>query len=163
MEVDQGPQGQGTPPNTAFDDGLTPSTIRGHTTVGPTGSTRTDNYFPLLYTESQETDHTNVNANHRPPIHEDTRNADLAAAAAAATTEAGDMEAEAAAANAAELIARLAAEAKAAAAAEAAAVEAASKVTGVQTCALPISLPLPQQLPSPRPWCPRGLVVAGWR
>jgi len=108
MEVDQDPQKQGTPPGTPFDDGFTPSTTRGNTTTDPTGSIRTENYFTPLYTESQETDHTNVNANQRPPIHEATRDEDLAAVAATAETEADDIEAEAAAANAAELIARLA-------------------------------------------------------
>ena len=63
MEMDQDPQGQGTPPGTPLEDGFTPSTTRGHTTMGPTGSVRTDNYFTPLYTETQETDHTNVNAN----------------------------------------------------------------------------------------------------
>ena len=79
--------------------------------MGPTGSVRTENYFTPLYTETQETDHTNVNANQRPPTHGDTRDADLAAIAAAAATDADDTEAEAAAANAVDLIARLAAEA----------------------------------------------------
>jgi len=127
MEVDQDPQGLGTPLGTPFDDGFTVSTTRGHTTVEPTGSIYTDNYFTPLYTESQETDYTNVNANQRPPTHEDTRDADLATAAAATATEVDDMKAEAATANAAELIARLAAEAEAAAVAEAAATEAAAK------------------------------------
>ena len=111
MKVDQDPHGQGTPPGTPFDDGFTPSTTLGHITVGPTGTIRTDNYFTHLYTEPQETDHTNINANQRPPTHEDTRGANLAATAAAAATEADDMEAGAASANAAHLIARLAAKA----------------------------------------------------
>ena len=110
MEMGQDPQGQSTPPGTPFEDGLTPSTTRGHTTKGPTGSIRADNYATPLYTETQETDHTNVNANHPPPSHEATRDANLAAAEAAATTNADDIEAEAAAADAADLIARLAAE-----------------------------------------------------
>ena len=63
MEVDHDPQGQGTLPSTPFDDDFTPSTARRHTTMGPTGSVRTENYFTPLYTESQEVDHTNVNAN----------------------------------------------------------------------------------------------------
>ncbi len=119
MDVDQDPQGHGTPPSTPFDDGFTPSTTRGHTTVASTGSVRTENYFTPLYTESQETDHTNVNANQQPPTHEDTKNAYMAADAAAAAAEADATEAEVAAANAAELIARLAAEAEESAAAEA--------------------------------------------
>jgi hypothetical protein len=69
--------------------------------MGPTGSVRAENYFTPLYTESQETDHTNVNANQRPPTHADTRDADLAVAAATAATEADAMEEEAASANAA--------------------------------------------------------------
>ncbi len=115
MEVDQDPQEQGTPPGTPFDGSLTPSTTRGNTAADPTGSIHTENYFTPIYTESQETDQANVNANQRPPIHEDTRDEDLAADAAAAATEADDMEADAAAANAAEVIARLAAGAEAAA------------------------------------------------
>jgi len=63
MEVDQDPQGQGTPSGTPFDDGFTSSTTQAHTTTDPTGSVRTENYFTPLYTESQETDHTNVNTN----------------------------------------------------------------------------------------------------
>jgi len=63
MEVDQDYQGQGTPLGTPFEDGFTPATTRGHTTMGPTGSVHTDNYFTPLYTETQETDHTNDNAN----------------------------------------------------------------------------------------------------
>ncbi len=109
MEVDQDPQGQGTPLGTPFDDGFTPSTTRGNTTADPTGSIRPENYFTPLYTESQETDQTNVNAIQRPPIHEDIGDEDSAVAAASAVTEADDMEAEAAATNASELIARLAA------------------------------------------------------
>jgi len=109
MEVDQDSQGQGTPPGTSFEDGFTPSTTRGHATMGPTGSVRTDNYFTPLYTEIQETEHTNVNANRPPSTHGDTRDANLAAAEAAAIANADDTEAEATAADAADLIARLAA------------------------------------------------------
>ena len=105
MEMDQDLQGQGTPPGTPFEDDFSPSTTRGHTTMDPTGSVRTDNYFTPLYTETQETDQTNVNANQPSPTHGDTRDADLAAAEAAASPDADDMEAEAAAADAANLIA----------------------------------------------------------
>jgi hypothetical protein len=101
MEMDQDPQGEGTPLSTPFDDDFTPSTTRSHTTMDPTGSVRTENYFSILYTESQETYHTKVNANQRPPTHDDTRDADLATAAASAAIEADAMEAEAAAATAA--------------------------------------------------------------
>ncbi len=62
MEVDQDSQGQGTPPGTPFEDGFTLSTPRGHTPMGPKGSVCTDNYFTALYTETQDNDHTNVNA-----------------------------------------------------------------------------------------------------
>jgi hypothetical protein len=96
--------------------------------MSPTGSVRTENYFTPIYMESQETDHTNVNANQRTPTHEDTRYADLANVAAATATEVDAMEAGAEAAIAAELISRRAAEAEAAAVAEAAAAEAAAKV-----------------------------------
>jgi electron transfer flavoprotein alpha subunit len=130
MEVDQDPQGQGTPLGTPFEDGFTPSTTHGNTTADPSGSIRTENNFTPLYTESQETDHTNVNANQRPPpIHEDTRNENLADVAAAAETEADDIEAEAAVANATDLIARVAAEVEAAAVAEATSAEAVAKAT----------------------------------
>jgi len=134
MDVDHDPQEHETPPDTPFDDGLTPSTARGYTSVDPTGGVHTENFSTPLYTESQATDHTNVNTNQQPPTPAATRDAEMAAVAAAATAEAeastttgvvemkaaDDMETDAATADAAELIARLAAEAEAAAAAEAA-------------------------------------------
>jgi len=61
MDVDQDLQERGNPPGTPFDDGFTPSNTRGYTTVDPTGRVHTENYFIPLYTESQETDHANVN------------------------------------------------------------------------------------------------------
>jgi hypothetical protein len=67
MEVEQDPQEQGTPPGTPFDDGCTPPTTRGHTTADPAGSVHTENCFTPFYTESQATDHTNVNTNQQPP------------------------------------------------------------------------------------------------
>ncbi len=79
---------------------------RGHTTTGPTGSVRTDNYFTPSYTETQETNHTYVNANQQPPTQGDTKEADLTATEAAASANADDTEAEAATADAADLIAR---------------------------------------------------------
>jgi hypothetical protein len=60
--------------------------------MGPTRSVRMDNYFTLLYTETQETNHSNDNANQPPPTHGDTRDADLAAAEAAATSIADGMD-----------------------------------------------------------------------
>ena len=92
MKVDEDPQGQETPPGTPFEDGFTPSTTRGNTTADPTSGVNTENFFTPLYTESQETDHTNVNTNqHTPaPIRtrlETIRDAELAVAAAAAAAE----------------------------------------------------------------------------
>jgi hypothetical protein len=101
----------------------------------PTESVRTDNYFTPLYTETQETDHTTVNANLPPPIHEDTRDAYVTAAEAAATTNVDDTEAEAVPADVADFIARLTAEASAAEVAEvaeAAATEAAANAAARQ-------------------------------
>ena len=61
MDVDQDPQEQGTPPGTPFDDCFTPSMTRGYSTTDPTGRVHTEKYFTPLYTESQSTDHTNIN------------------------------------------------------------------------------------------------------
>ena len=94
MDVDQDPLGQGTPLGTPFNDGLTPSTTRG-TTTDPTGSVHTKNYFTPLYTESQATDHTNVNTEQQ-PTPAATRDAKMAVVEAA-----GEAEAEASAAIAA--------------------------------------------------------------
>jgi hypothetical protein len=52
--------------------------------MDPSGSVRTDNYFTPLYKETQETEHSNDYANQPPPTHEDTKDADLTAAEAAA-------------------------------------------------------------------------------
>ena len=95
MEVDQNSQGQGTPPGTPFDDGLTPST----TSADPAGSVRTENYFTPLYMEPQATDHTNVNTNQQSPTPEDTRDAHMATPAASEAVESDAVEAEAAAVN----------------------------------------------------------------
>ena len=110
MEVDHDSQGQGIPTGTPFEDGFTPSMTRGHTTMSPTGSVHTDNYFTPFYTETRETDHTNVNASQQLPTHGNTGDTDLGAAEVAATSNADDTEAEAATADAVDLIARLAAE-----------------------------------------------------
>ena len=48
MEVDQDLPDQGTPPDTPFEEGFTPSTTRGHTTTIPTGHARTDSYYTPL-------------------------------------------------------------------------------------------------------------------
>ena len=63
MGADHDPMEQGTPPGTPFDEGFTPSTIRGQTSADPTGSVHTEKYFTPLYTESQATDYTNANTN----------------------------------------------------------------------------------------------------
>jgi len=68
MDVDQDLQEQGTPPGTPFDEGFTPSTARGYTSMDPTGGVQTKNSFTPLYTESQEMDHTNVNTNQQSPV-----------------------------------------------------------------------------------------------
>jgi len=87
MDVDRDPQGRGTPPGTPFDEGYIPSTTRGKTTAGATGSVHTENYFTLLYNESQTTDHSNVNINQQPPTPETPRDVEMAVAAEAATAE----------------------------------------------------------------------------
>ena len=73
MDVDQNPEGQGTPPDTPFDDRFTPSTIRGNTSAAPTGGVQMENFFTPLYTGSQKTDHANVNTNQRSPAPTRTR------------------------------------------------------------------------------------------
>jgi len=75
MDVDQDLQEQGTPPGTPFDEGFTPSTAIGHTSVDPTGGVQTENFFTPLYTKSQETDLTNVNTNEQAPTPADNQDA----------------------------------------------------------------------------------------
>jgi hypothetical protein len=163
MDVDRDPQGRGTPPDTSFDEGYTPSTTRGQTTAGATGSVHTESYFTPLYNESQTTDHSNVNINQQPPTPKTTRDVEMAAAAeeaaavakesastydaemeASASMEAeatstvelqttNDTEAEAAAANVAEFVARLATETEAATTDEAASIKAGSKAAATAT------------------------------
>ena len=142
MDVDQGPQEQGTPPGTPFDDGFTPSTTRGQTSTDPNRGVHTENVFTPLYTESQETGRTNVYTNQQPPTLAATLDAEMAVAAAAATAKAkvspatvavemetaDKKEAEAAAADAAELIARLTSETEAAPAADDAATKATNEM-----------------------------------
>ena len=67
MDVDHDLFEQDTHPSTPFDDGFTPSTTTCNTSADPTGGFHTENFFTPLYTESQETDHTNVNTNQRTP------------------------------------------------------------------------------------------------
>ena len=93
MYVDQDPQGQETPSGAPFEDGFTPSTTRGKPTTDPTGGVNTENFFTPLYTEFQETDHTNVNTNQQTPAPirtrlEAIRDAELPVAAAVAAAEA---------------------------------------------------------------------------
>ena len=131
MDGDLDPQEQETPPGTPFDDGFTPSTTTGYTSTDPTGGVHTESFFTPIYTESQETDHANVNTNYQPPTPAATRDAEMAADAAAAVAEAkasaaatvdseaaDAMEAEAATADATTFIARLVVEAEAAASAK---------------------------------------------
>jgi hypothetical protein len=127
MDVNHDPHAQETPPSTPFDDGFTPSTTKGYTSADPTRKIHTENFFTPLYTEPRVTDHANANTKQQSPAPtrtslEATRDAKLAADAAAAAAEAKasvaaaaaemeyveEMEAEAAASDAAKLIARLA-------------------------------------------------------
>ena len=127
MDVDQDTMGQGTPPGTPFDEGFISSTTRGQPSAATTRGVHTEILYIPLYTESQETDHTNVNTAQQPPAPTNTLDADMAVAAAAeaeaAKLEAAanaarqltdDHEAEAAAAAAAAFISRLAAKTEAA-------------------------------------------------
>ncbi len=90
MDVDQDFPEQGTPPGTPFEEGFTPTTVRGQTSAdSPPKGVYTENYFTPLYDESQASDHSNVNTNRQRPTPIRTRNeairdAKLAAAAAAA-------------------------------------------------------------------------------
>ena len=90
MEVDQDIPEQGTPPGTPFEEGLTPSNTQGQTT-NPTGGVYTQNYYTPFYDESQVSDRSTgiTNRQHPAPIrtrNEAIRDAELAAAVAAATT-----------------------------------------------------------------------------
>ena len=83
MDVDQDTMERGTPSGTPFDEGFIPSTTKGQPSVATTMGVYTENLYTPLYTESQETDHTNVITAQQSPTPTDTRNADMAAAAAA--------------------------------------------------------------------------------
>ncbi len=120
MDVDQDTPEQGTPPGTPFNESFTPSTTRGQPSVNPTRRVHTKNLFTPLCTESQKTDHTNVNTNQQPPIPTDTRDGEMdvaaaakaegsepAAAAATKRQATDDMEVEATAAESVVIIARL--------------------------------------------------------
>ena len=63
MDVDQDPQGQTTP----FDDGYTTTTNKGASFADTTVRVQTGNFYIPLYTESQETSHTNVNTSQQTP------------------------------------------------------------------------------------------------
>ena len=82
MDVDQDPQEQGTSPRTPFDDGFPPSTTRLNASADHTSGVHTKHFFTSIFTESQETDHTNVNTNQQPLTPEATRDAKPAVATA---------------------------------------------------------------------------------
>ena len=48
LDVDQDPRELETPLGTPFDDGFTPSTTKGNTSVDPTGGVHTENFFTPL-------------------------------------------------------------------------------------------------------------------
>jgi len=60
---EEDPAEYGTPLGTPFDSDYPSRQTRGQTSTDPTRGVYTENFFTPLYTESQETDHTNVNAN----------------------------------------------------------------------------------------------------
>jgi hypothetical protein len=84
MDVDHDPSQQGTPPDTPFDEGFTPSTTIGQTSADPNRGFHTKNFVTPLYSESQETDHIYVNTTQQPQTLAATREAKMAAAPAAA-------------------------------------------------------------------------------
>ena len=83
MDVDQDTMEQSTPPDTPFDVGFIPSTNGGQPSATTTREVHTEHLYTPLYTESQETDHTNDNTAQQPPAPSNTLDADMAAAAAA--------------------------------------------------------------------------------
>ena len=104
MDDGQDFQEQATPLGTPFDDSYKKTTSRGAPNADPPVGVKTGNYYTPLYTESQETCHTNVNTSHQPPkatrtYAEATRDAKLASTTVAAAAEA-ETSAEATAANA---------------------------------------------------------------
>jgi len=60
-DVDHEPHGQTPPRGTLFDDGYTTTTNRAASSANPLVGVHTGNFYTPLYTESQETCHTNVN------------------------------------------------------------------------------------------------------
>jgi hypothetical protein len=87
MDVDKDTLEQGNPPGTPFNEGFTPSTTRGQPSAATTRGEHTENLYTPLYTESHETDHTNVNTAQQPPTSTDTRDANMAAATVAIEVE----------------------------------------------------------------------------
>jgi hypothetical protein len=131
MDVDQDPSEQDTLPGTPFDEGAAPSSTKGFTSAYTSKSVQTENFFNHLYTESQETDHTNINTDKMRQTLAASSDVNMAAVettatskaapattAAAASTATDDKDAKAAAATAATFIANLSEEQEAAAAAE---------------------------------------------
>ena len=93
MDVDPDPQGQTTRPGKPFNNGYASTTTRGNTSADSTGGVYTENFVTPLYTESQETGHTNVNTGQRTPepirtYLEAIRDAEISVAAAAAAAKA---------------------------------------------------------------------------
>ena len=64
---EEDPQEYGTPSGIPFDSDYTPPTTGGQTSTDPTRVVYTENFFTPLYTEPQETDHTNINNARQPP------------------------------------------------------------------------------------------------
>jgi len=93
MDIDQDFQEQTIPQGTPFDDSYTTTTIRGAPYADSPIGVKTEKYYTPLYTESQETGHTNVNTRQQSPQPMRTRleaiwNAELAATVAAAAAKA---------------------------------------------------------------------------
>jgi hypothetical protein len=93
MDVDQEPKGQTTPTCTLFDDGYTTTMNRGASSLDRPVGVYTGNVYTPVYTESQETCHTNANTSQQTPqpmrtYLEAIRDAELAGAAAVAAAEA---------------------------------------------------------------------------
>ena len=65
--AEEDPEVYGTPPGTPFDSDYPSHQTEGQTSADNTGGVRTENFFTPLYTESQDTDHTNIN-NTQPPV-----------------------------------------------------------------------------------------------
>ena len=122
MDVDKDPQGHTTPYGIPFYEGYTTTTSRGAPTRDPPAGVHTENFYIPLYTESQTIDHSDHTPTHTKPAED----AQTAAGATAASSEAeaaaspAKAEAETAAAAKADATTALAAKAKKRAAAAAA-------------------------------------------